>query len=733
MAEIRRTRQRAPVSADTAEIVAGLGREQKELSPRFFYDEHGSRLFEVITTLDEYYPTRTERVLLEDRIPGWIAAAPPRTLVELGAGSGEKTRIILDAMLATGGAATYVPIDVSAEFLAQSAERLRADYPGLRVLPAVADMTRALNLPGFPRPGLFAFLGSTIGNFDDAAAVALLRRVAGAMDTGDRFLLGADLVKDRDVLEPAYNDARGVTAAFNRNILRVVNRTTGANFDPDDFRHLAFFNPAQSRIEMHLVATRRHTVRIPGAPPVEFREGETIRTEISRKFTRETLRDLCDAAGLVIQDWETDTRNWYGLMTATLAPARRRARLMSQGRLVTPLRDDLRTRAFNLADGPDAPERIGAELELLVMDGDGLPAAIERRTLPFLRSYGLPLGWREERSPKGTPRFRLPGQGTLSFEPGGQLELSTVPGSPSAVIDLLERVIPALREAGEAAGLRLLECGIDPEHSIESAPLQLTADRYVRMARYFAAIGPAGARMMRQTAALHLNCDFGSRNMLRWRVLNAAAPVLTAMFANSRRYARGDSGHASARAMTWRQLDTARTGILPAGPVAEDEYLDFALAAPAMLLDPVEGRYRAFHEVWSEGQATLEQWHEHLSTLFPEVRPRGYLEIRCLDAIPVRHCAAPVVLLAGLLYDPDSLAAGNDLLGSPNRELLIRAAGLGLADPELAGLARDLVAIGLAGAERLPEAMVRGDHREQAAQFFIEHTLAGRAPADFTP
>jgi dimethylhistidine N-methyltransferase/glutamate--cysteine ligase len=635
--------------------------------------------------------------------------------------------------------ATYVPIDVSAEFLAQTARRLRNEYPGTRISPAVADISAALNLPVFPRPALFAFLGSTIGNFEDGPAIALLKRVAAAMQPGDHFLMGADLVKDRAVLEAAYNDGEGVTARFNLNVLRVLNRNLGSNFEENGFRHEAFFNPVQSRIEMHLISRVRQAVDIPGMGKVAFRDGESIRTEISRKFTRPMLEEMLTEAGLSIDRWETDERNWYALMTAGLAPARRRGRVTGHGRLVSILREDLRRNAFALTSVESAgPGRIGAEVELIALDAnDRRPCPIEGEGISsrrFLSGYGASLGWVEELSPKGTPRFRLPGRGTLSFEPGGQIEFSSVPAaSGSRLLANLREVIPPLISSAASAGIELLEIGIDPVNPIARAPMQLGAERYTRMARYFATIGPAGARMMRQTAAFHLNLDFGGENMFRWRVLNAAAPYLTAIFANSGRYEGEETGNASNRALAWRQLDPERTGILPAGPVAEDEYLDFALGAPAMLLEPADGRYAPFGERWAAQDVNLEDWHEHLSTLFPEIRPRGYLEVRCIDAVPASWYVAPVALLTGLLYHQDSLVSADDLLGSPNPELLERAATLGLRDPALRRIAADLCLIGLEGARGLGDEFLRREELEKAEEFFRSFTLQGLSPSDFTP
>lgn len=738
MRNLRRPVTRATNPVLLADVTAGFALPQKELPPKYFYDARGSRLFEEITGLEEYYPTRTERAMLERLMPGMIGGLKSVSLVELGAGSAEKSRIILDAMRAAGTLETYVPVDVSAEFLAQTARRLRLEYPGTRISPAVADISGPMNLPVFPRPALFAFLGSTIGNFEDEPAIALLKRVVAAMQPGDRFLMGADLVKDRAVLEAAYTDGRDVTAAFNLNVLRVLNRELGASFDETAFRHRAFFDSVLSRIEMHLVSTRRQLVEIPGLGEVLFRDGESIRTEISRKFTRPMLEEMFAEAGMAIEQWETDEKNWYALMTAVVTTVRRRGRVTGHGKLVAILREDLRTNAFAL-DQPASslPGRVGAEVELIALDAaDHRPCPIVGEglsSLRFLREYGAPLGWIEQVSPKGTPRFVLPGKGTISFEPGGQLEFSTVPAEKaSEVLANLRDVVPALIAAAGSAGIELLEMGIDPFNPLASVPLQLAADRYLRMARSFAAIGPSGARMMRQTAAFHLNLDFGGENMLRWRVLNAAAPVLTAIFANSSRYAGHLTENASNRALAWRELDPARTGILAAGPVAEDEYLDFALGAPAMLLDPADDGYAPFGEHWAMQGVSLHDWHEHLSTLFPEIRPRGYLEIRCIDAVPTRWYAAPVVLLAGLLYHRPSLVAADDLLGSPNSELLHQAAVLGLRDGTIGRTARDLGTIGLAGAAALGSPFIAGEDLERAREFFDRFTAQGRSLSDFS-
>ena len=303
-----------------AEVAAGLSAPQKELSPKYFYDHRGSELFEEITRLPEYYPTRTERAILADWMPALIPELGTRALVELGAGSAEKSRIIISAMRASGTANRYVPIDVSASFLNQTALGLRREYPGLAVEPVVADIAEELERPrGLTHPALYAFLGGTIGNFYPPAAIRLLSRVRQAMAENDRLLLGVDLRKDVSRIEAAYNDAQGVTAEFNRNMLLVLNHELDANFDPAVFEHRAFYERVNHRIEMHLVSTLEHEVRVPGIGLVPFAEGESIRTEISCKHDRASVAELFLAAGLRIETWRTDPDNLFALVIGVTA------------------------------------------------------------------------------------------------------------------------------------------------------------------------------------------------------------------------------------------------------------------------------------------------------------------------------------------------------------------------------------------------------------------------------
>jgi L-histidine N-alpha-methyltransferase len=285
------------------DVREGLAKSPKQLSPKYFYDERGSELFEEITQLPEYYLTRAERMLLEQRISEIIAAVRPCSLVELGAGSATKTRIILDEMRSNGCAECYVPVDVSKEFLEAAAVQLRADYVDVQVMPVVSDITEPFALPPVASPTLVAFLGSTIGNFPREEAVRLLSHIAGEMGPSDRFLLGADLIKDPAIINRAYNDSSGVTAAFNLNILERLNRELGANFPVSDYEHRAFYSSEHHRVEMHLIARTAHKVTIPEIGEISFEKGESIRTELSYKYDRPILEDMLSASGLSIEKW----------------------------------------------------------------------------------------------------------------------------------------------------------------------------------------------------------------------------------------------------------------------------------------------------------------------------------------------------------------------------------------------------------------------------------------------
>jgi L-histidine N-alpha-methyltransferase len=301
-------------ATDTAlrfDVLHGLGRTPKTLPPKWFYDAHGSDLFEKITELPEYYPTRAEREILLARAPEVAAATGARTLVELGSGSSDKTRHLLDAM---PGLHTYVPVDVSESALRNAGEALAAERPGLNVHALIADFTREMALPETPGPRLVAFLGGTIGNLLPAERAVFLSSVRGLLAPGDALLLGTDLVKDPSVLVAAYDDAAGVTAEFNKNVLTVVNRELGADFDPRAYDHVALWDAENEWIEMRLRARTAQTVKIPALDlAVDFAEGEELRTEVSAKFRKEGVRAELAATGMELAHWWTDAQDRFAL------------------------------------------------------------------------------------------------------------------------------------------------------------------------------------------------------------------------------------------------------------------------------------------------------------------------------------------------------------------------------------------------------------------------------------
>jgi L-histidine Nalpha-methyltransferase len=301
------------------DVRAGLGGKPKWLPSKWFYDARGSALFEQITRLPEYYPTRAETEALRSAVPDVAQLSKARTVVELGAGSSEKTRLLLDALLAEGCLQEFVPQDVSASALRATAATIAEAYPGLRVHGVVSDFTAHLaTLPG-EAPRLLAFLGSTIGNFHPDERATLLGATATVLEPGEWLLLGTDLVKDPGVLVAAYDDAQGVTAEFNRNVLHVLNRELGADFDVDAFEHVARWDADQEWVEMRLRASRAMQVRLPEVRmEVPLDAGEEIRTEISAKFRERGVRDELATAGFDVQAWWTDPGERFGLALAQL-------------------------------------------------------------------------------------------------------------------------------------------------------------------------------------------------------------------------------------------------------------------------------------------------------------------------------------------------------------------------------------------------------------------------------
>ncbi len=305
----------APKPAWASEVVRGLLGNPKTLPPKLFYDAHGAELFERITELDEYYLTRTEQSILEEQAPA-IADAMGHdvALIEYGSGAATKVRLLLDALVQP---AAYVPVDISAEQLESVARERRREYPAIPVLPVVADYTSRFVLPQLPAGArrVAFFPGSTIGNFHPSEATAFLSRIRSVVGNNGALVLGVDRRKDVEALHAAYNDAAGVTAAFNLNMLTRLNRELGADFDVSSFTHRAYFDPDKSRIEMHLVSQRAQRVSV-DATDIFFEQGESILTEVSYKYDRERLEQVVGGAGFAIDKLWTDAgdRFWVGYL-----------------------------------------------------------------------------------------------------------------------------------------------------------------------------------------------------------------------------------------------------------------------------------------------------------------------------------------------------------------------------------------------------------------------------------
>lgn len=418
---------------------------------------------------------------------------------------------------------------------------------------------------------------------------------------------------------------------------------------------------------------------------------------------------------------------------------------------------DIRHRAFRLPEQPGGPDSgrpwralsadglepastrvpggaclIGLEIELLPLDDAGVIVPIQgpSGSMAFLSELAERRDWRESLSQTGSPQFEPGPEETISYEPGGQIEYGTAAyASPARLLRRAAGVLSDLHAAAEARGIRLAALGIEPGRPLEETSLKLTSDRYRRMDAYLSSIGPAGPRMMRQTASTQFNLDFGPDPLLAWRVANALAAPLTAMFANSAIYDGKPSGHVSYRADSWRHLDPGRTGVVESVGASDPvrSYVAFALAA-RWFLGPAPAE--PFGDLLDGDEVGLDSWRAHLTTLFPEVRPRGWLEIRSCDAVAPEALAAPVALLTGLLHDRGALAEAVGLLQAPTPGLLERAGRVGLRDPELGALSRDLVAVGMEGARRLGPDRLDGDALARAEEYFGRYTLAGRCPAD---
>lgn len=382
--------------------------------------------------------------------------------------------------------------------------------------------------------------------------------------------------------------------------------------------------------------------------------------------------------------------------------------------------EDVASRLF----APSSAARtIGAELELIpIVAGTKLPARIDvdggaPSLSGLVRAAAVLGGWIEIPTDSGAPSWRLPDGGRLSFEPGGQIEISSAPHhSCSALIESVQQAARILQRALDGK-IELLSLGVDPLNAIESAPLQLHSERYARMTRYLDVRGESGIRMMRQTAALQISVEHGLRPLERWQLLNAVAPYIIALFANSSRYAGRDTGHASYRAHFWRELDDSRTGIPFDGNNPVARYAEFALEAGALRAENGKGELHQFRSLLGDKSLSLEDWHFHLSTLFPEVRPKEYFEIRSADTIDPAYLAAPITFVAGLTYDDVASREALELLGLPDISLLRPAGRDGLGDPGIKARAADLVSISLRGASRQLSDYLSEQHLAEAASW----------------
>lgn len=315
--EIAVVAQESDPRVERRELRRLLGNRPRRIPSRYFYDDLGSQIFDEITRLPEYYLTRAESEILQREAAHIAEITGATELVELGSGTSTKTRIVLDAMASHSRLSRYIPFDVSEPVVRTAATRLAAAYPGLSVYGIVGDFTSQLDSIPDGERRLVLLLGSTIGNFDLAEAAQLLRAIADPMRPGDAFLLGADLVKDVSRLEAAYNDSAGVTARFNLNVLEVVNRSFGGDFDPELFEHRALFDTEHEWIEMRLVARREHRVRLADLDlELELEAGEEILTEISSKYRREVIEGLLSACGFSLESWMTDSDELFALALA---------------------------------------------------------------------------------------------------------------------------------------------------------------------------------------------------------------------------------------------------------------------------------------------------------------------------------------------------------------------------------------------------------------------------------
>ena len=390
------------------------------------------------------------------------------------------------------------------------------------------------------------------------------------------------------------------------------------------------------------------------------------------------------------------------------------------------LLDYVRQHLFSPTESP-LPRAVGAELELIPVDVSTRAVIAAPVSALAISRLGIRENWLGDVARDGQTAWNLRDGSRISFEPGGQIEISSRPhDSASSLIDFLKRLAHLLRAEMEKAGIELITLGVDPHNDVEAVPLQLRRERYLRMTQYFNSVGVSGIRMMRQTAALQINVERGSEPLPRWRLLNAIAPVVTALFANSRHYGGRDTGHASYRAHLWRTLDPSRTGLAYDAIDPAAHYLRFALDAMAIRSGGVRerGDYKSFREWMQDSDISLDEWEFHLSTLFPEVRPKTYFELRSPDTIDVEWLAAPIVFVTGLVYDSNSARDAGHLLGEPSSTLMETAGRVGLRDARLREVARELVRLSLEGADALGDRYISLADMESARNYFAR-TLDG--------
>jgi glutamate--cysteine ligase len=369
------------------------------------------------------------------------------------------------------------------------------------------------------------------------------------------------------------------------------------------------------------------------------------------------------------------------------------------------------------------PHAVGVELELIPVDvatHERTPAGDRSAgSTAILSRLGKRKAWDEQSAGEDPPSWIVRDGSRISFEPGGQIEISSAPlATASEVIDAVQSLGGLIEEQMRAAGIDLIAKGVDPYNEISAVPLQLRRERYTRMTDYFNSVGPSGIQMMRQTAALQISVERGSDPLPRWRLLNALAPVVVGLFANSRRYAGADTDFASYRAHFWRTLDSSRTGIPYASSDPARHYLEFALDAIAMKSGSSGRGYSSFRDLLRTGEITVEDWQFHLSTLFPEVRPREYFELRSADTIELEWLPAPIVFVTGLVYDASTAVEAARIIGEPSSSLLERAGRLGLGDPEIRRLTATLSELSLSGARFLGDKYLRHEHVETARAYF---------------